>query len=271
MKNLILPFLFFFSFIQFATSQENCNRLYFGANYVFFQPLQDLEAGGFNNGHGVSFDIFYNLSPAAKNTAFHIGLRANTVIGNSSDSGLAELAEPEGANGSLKVYNAIGDFRITGRSIFIPNKRISPYLEASIGWRISAGHEKIELNDNYPGYEPTISNQVISRGNGVVGGGIGTLINFHPKIDLDLRFTADYSPELEYININSYENDDINVNYDFSTSSAFNYNLYIGLRIKIGCEKGDKNSYKENDSRLKDRTKKTPQRKTPNKGVGGLQ
>lgn len=267
MKKLLLLFAFAGLFAQNASAQNHCDRWYIDANYAFLKPLQEFKTGGYHHANGGSMAGYYALIPHYQNVAFHTGFRLNAFIGKNQKDRIT-LADPEGARAKTRVYNGLVDLEVLARIIALPDSKISPYFEGFGGVRLSAGHERLNLIGNYAGYEDVTSTQVVSNLNWVLGGGAGLLIKLNDVLDLDLRASLDYSPKLKYIDINSYEKVEDNLVYDFSTTEALDYNLRIGIRVKIGCdnESSSRRSY-ENDNytpqRQRTRTKRTPQKRTP--------
>lgn len=269
MKKLLILLVSLVAICETTTAQNSCNRWYMDANYTYLEPLQDFKANGFQKGHGASWGLYYDFQPNAQKATFHSGIRLNGIVGKNAKDNIV-LADPEGAMARTKVYNAIFDAQAVGRVIFQPQAKLSPYLEGHAGLRISAGHEKLILDGNYDGYDETTSTQVISKGNWNWGGGIGGLIRLHPMVDFDIRLSADYSPELEYINMDTYEKIEDNLIYDFSKTNALDYKIHIGFRFKLGCRKGASRKYDNRNHSPNPQSRnqggRTPSKKKPTSG-----
>lgn len=269
MKKLLFLFFFLLYSSQFILAQKNCDRWYFGANYTFLQPISEFADGGFNYGNGVTFDVFYDLSPNQTKVAFHSGLHIGAIIGKGKKDKIT-LADPAEAAAKTYLYNAIFDVKLLGRVILFPQVKWSPYVEGFGGLRTSAGHERINLIGTHLGYEDVTSEQVVSNVNWVFGGAAGILFRLSSRVDLDLRASFDHSPKLEYINMDSYEKIEENLIYDFSKTSGTDYTLHIGFRVKIGCDNSSNQDrkYNQNNSRRSNRSYrrgKSPTKKTPSK------
>ena len=256
-------------------AQRACDRWYFDANYTFIQPLGAFETNGFHQAHGVSFGVYYDLTPYNQKINFHLGGRVNAGFTKGIRNNIT-LADPEGAIGKTSIYNALGDFKLVGRAIFLPQQRIKPYLELFAGGRVAAAHETLKLDGFYIGYEEKNSEQLISGGSGVIGAGGGLLIKIHDVIDFDLRLSYNHATNAEYVDLDSYLKVNDNLTYDFASSEAKNYALHIGFRFKLGCGRDDR-GYEQNDRRRSNRIRndrnrrsnrkgRTPTKKTPSSG-----
>ena len=261
--------------LTMATSmlaQRNCDRWYMDANYTFIQPLEELATNGFHQAHGASFGVYYDLRPYNQKINFHLGGRVNAGFTKGIRDNIT-LADPEGAIGKTSIYNALGDFKLVGRAIFLPQQRIKPYLELFGGLRVTTAHETLKLDQSYIGYEEKTSTQVISKGSGVIGGGVGALIKIHEMVDFDLRLSYNQAKQAEYVDLDSYLKVNDNLTYDFASSEAKNYALHIGFRFKLGCGRDDRrynrnNRYDRRNDRIRrsNRKGKTPTKKTPSSG-----
>lgn len=240
----------------------SCSPWYLDANYIFFKPLEDFSAGGFHHGNGVSLGAYYDTNPYAQNVSFHPGLRFNGIVGKNAKDEIL-LNDPVDALANSRVYNAVIDLQLVARLIFRPRTNFSPYLEGYGGWRVVAGQERLKLRDEYPDYEETTTTQVISSHQWNWGGSIGGLIRLHPNVDFDIRLSADYAPEFDYIDMDSYQKFDNDLVYDFSQSHGLNYKIQIGFRFKLGCGREDSQSYDSSNSRSVRRRSSTRNGRTP--------
>jgi len=268
MKKLMILLVSLVAICETTTAQNSCDRWYMDVNYTFLQPLQNFNANGFHEGHGASWGLYYDFKPNAQKVTFHSGLRLNGIVGKNAKDNIA-LADPVGATAKTRVYNSIFDAQALGRIILQPQNKLSLYLEGHGGLRVSTGHEKLNLQGNYPGYDETTSTQVISKANWNWGGGIGGLIRLHPMVDFDIRLSADYSPELEYIDMDTYEKIEDNLVYDFSKSNALDYKIHIGFRFKLGCKSDSNRRYDNRNSsprRSRNRGGRAPSKKKPGTG-----
>lgn len=266
MKNLLILLVSLVAICETTTAQNICNRWYIDINYTYLEPLKDFRINGFQRGHGFSIGGYYELTPNAQKATLHTGFRFNRIFGKNAKGRIA-LADPVGAEAKTKVHNTILDGQALARIIFQPQAKVSPYLGAHGGFRFITGRERLNIVGDYSDYDDKTTNEAISRGNWIWGGNIGGLVRLNSIIDFDIRLSADYSPELEYIDMNSYEEIEDNLIYDFSETKALNLKLHIGIRAKLICRK-DPNQRRRSRSRTSSpshSTKKSKKRKPSKK------
>ena len=234
--------LFICSFMIFSETihaqYTSCSRWYLDANYIFLKPLEDFSTNGFHHGNGLSIGAYYDTNPYAQNVSFHPGLRFNGIVGKMAKDEIL-LSDPFDAFAKSRVFNAVIDAQLAARLVFRPRTKFSPYLEGYGGWRVITGQERLKLIDEYPDYEETTNTQVIDSHQWNWGGSIGGLIRIHPTVDFDIRFSVDYAPSFDYINMDSYQKQGNELNYDFSQSHGLNYKIQIGFRFQITCDDDD--------------------------------
>ncbi|HHH50039.1 MAG TPA: hypothetical protein ENK52_03565 [Saprospiraceae bacterium] len=263
MKRLLMLFLGMVCLGQSIFAQNNCDRMYIGGSYTFLQALSDLKTGGFYQGQGVSFDLFYALNPYDANWAIHAGLRLDGVAGKSIKTNIT-LADPENAVAESKIYNSIFGAKLLLRGIYRKYERFSPYVEGFGGFRATAGHERLDLKKNYPGVEKLTTKQLVDQANWVVGGSVGVLLKLSPRIDFDLRASLDYSPELSYINMDTYQINEDDISYQFSKTPGLDYSLHVGFRIKMDCVRHTGVRRHPNPrARKNNRKRRAPTKKSP--------
>lgn len=263
MKRLLFILIAILSFSQSIFSQSNCDRWYIGVNYTFLQPLSDFKSEGFQQAHGASFDLFYALTPYDRNFDIHAGLRLNGIVGKNIKNNIT-ISDPAFALAESKIYNSVFDAKLLVRGIYRKYERFSPYVEGFGGLRAVAGHESIELQQNYSGYEKNSSVQLAGQANWVVGGSVGVLLKITPKVEFDLRAGLDYSPEFEYINMDTYQINENDITFDFSKTPGIDYTLHVGFRFKLDCRRNVRNNnYPRTRSPRHKRARKIPTKKLP--------
>jgi len=265
MKKLLL--LTFTLFTTSLLAQKNCDSWYFDANYVHLRPMGEFSDNGYKRGNGISFGVYYDFFPRAKSITFHGGGRMNAIFGKIRKDNIT-LASPANARAKTQVYNAIFDAKILGRFIFTPHSRFNPYLEGYAGFRASAGHERLKLKNSHPDFDNSTSEQQVGSANWVLGAGGGLLYHLNPKVDLDVRVSYDTSPQLKYIDMNSFEKIGDDLTYDFSESAAEDIKIHIGFRFKLGCTRTvnskERRNTNSNTNRKKGKLRKRSRRpKTP--------
>lgn len=265
MKKLLLLLVSLIVICETTTAQNYCNRWYVDLNYTYLTPLDNFRTGGFKGGHGLSVGGYYDLTPNAQKATLHTGFRFNGTIGKSAKDKIT-LEDPVDATAKSRVYNTIVDVQALSRIIFQPRGKWSPYIGAHGGLRVTTGHEKLKLIGNYPDYNAKPSSQVISRGNWNWGGNIGGLYQLNSILDFDIRLSADYSPELDYINMKSYEEIGDILIYDFSKTNALDLKIHIGIRAKLVCNRNlPRNKASSRNSSSNRSTKKRKKRKPSKK------
>ncbi len=263
----LVAVLFFMAFTK-ANAQENCQDWYWGINYTFLQPLDNLQENGFGRTHGMSMEGLYNLSDGLKDEV-HIGLRLNTLLGEAERDDIT-LAIPENATAISRVFNSMFELKGVARWILAPNRKFSPYVEGHLGGRFVFGHETLRSAPFDRQFDLESNFYASTSAAFVYGLGAGALIQIAPNVDIDLSVNYDRGTRHQFIDMNSYQLEDNVISYDLTRSTIDDLTIHIGFRFLIDtcADKTSIEREKKPKTSPSTRSKRTsPQRKKTRKTV----
>lgn len=257
MKNIYFQtFLFFFFSLSVVTAQE-CNKWGLGANFDMLLPTELLKDNGHGTSYGANFDIFYlGYLNDGYGVDFMPGFR---IKGGATPVTYARdviLEIPVDAPGVAEVYNSYADFKFVPRVVLNSRQKAKVYFEGHLGVRFSSVFERISLVDSDPRFGDE-TNRIDSEISRVTGASAGILIPVSSRVDIDVRYSREWTKEMRHLNIGASS-----FSTPIGSNDARNVSLAVGVFVRLGCnnrddqQSGKKDIYKRRTIPVKE--KKVP-------------